>query len=168
MSSASPFRINVSDLVTHPGRDRRVSIDEGVDFAVELARSDPDRHLKADLELRAVSGGVMVQGKAEHGILLTCYRCLTEWPDTQLFTVRELVETIEDDDADYVLMGDEIDLEPILRDQATLELPLLPLCRNDCRGLCAICGADLNTGACSGHDDEIDSPFASLRELLEP
>ncbi len=165
---SSPFLTNVADLRARVGRSRRVVIETPVEYGVELARTDPDRALVAEFELRSISGGILVQGDVAYPLTLTCYRCLTERTTDETLRVRELIESVPDDDADYVLDGDEVDLEPIVRDHVVLALPLLPLCRPDCRGLCGICGADLNTAACSGHDDEADSPFASLRELLEP
>jgi uncharacterized protein len=52
------------------------------------------------------------------------------------------------DEDTYPLEGDQLDLRPLVRDALLLELPLAPLCRDDCRGLCAQCGADLNAGPC--------------------
>ncbi len=57
---------------------------------------------------------------------------------------------------------------PIIRDEVSLALPLVPLCKKDCLGLCPTCGTDLNTAPCSGHADESDSPFSALQQLLEP
>lgn len=166
--SPSPFLVNVADLRAHPGRSRRVVIETPVEYGIELASTDPEGDLVATLDLRSITGGLMVHGDITYPLRLTCYRCLAERSEVGTVRVRELIESVPDDDADYVLEGDDVDLEPVVRDQVTLSLPLLPLCREECRGLCAVCGADLNRGACSGHDDESDSPFASLRELLEP
>ena len=52
------------------------------------------------------------------------------------------------DEDTYPLEGDQLDLRPLVRDALLLEPPLAPLCRDDCRGLCADCGADLNLGPC--------------------
>jgi uncharacterized protein len=74
-----------------------------------------------------------------------------------------------EDDA-YRVGGTEIDLEPMLRDALTLALPLNPVCREDCAGLCAHCGKDLNEGACDCVEDTTDprwEALASLRAKLE-
>jgi uncharacterized protein len=73
-----------------------------------------------------------------------------------------------DEDRLPIERGGHIDLEPVVRDEVGLALPLVPLCREDCLGLCPTCGTDLNTAPCSGHADEIESPFSALRQLLEP
>jgi len=120
--------------------------------------------VSAELTLEGTSGGVFAKGRAEAVVRYTCNRCLVEWCESVAVNVAELLG----DDGDYPLDGVEVDLEAPLRDAVVLALPLLPLCRPDCRGLCTTCGADLNTGSCPGHDDEPASPFAVLRHLLEP
>ncbi len=163
----SPFVVDVSDLLAHTGQERRRRIEIPVDYRVEQARTDPELPITADLVLRSIPGGIMVEGDVAAPTLLTCYRCLTEWAEEQHGRVRELYGDDPDDDGDYHVAGDAVDLEPMLRDQVTLDLPLLPLCRPDCAGLCPTCGADLNTDACPGHEDASSSPFAGLRDLLE-
>lgn len=64
--------------------------------------------------------------------------------------------------------GRELDLGPFLREVVTLALPVQPLCREDCRGLCPRCGADRNSGDCGCEEAKPDSPFAALRVLRRP
>lgn len=61
--------------------------------------------------------------------------------------------------------GDEVDLGPLLRERLLLDLPTLPLCRADCRGLCSQCGADLNRGRCACPAAPGDPRLAVLRGL---
>ena len=61
--------------------------------------------------------------------------------------------------------GEEIDVSPMLRERMLLALPTLPLCREDCRGLCAQCGSDLNAGPCGCPRAAGDPRFAVLRNL---
>jgi uncharacterized protein len=161
----SPFRLVVSDLVHEPGRRRAAQVEAVVAWALESARVDPEVPLRADLVLEGISGGMMVRGTVAVTARLTCRRCLTEWPEPLTVEVFEIVGG--DPESEYRLAGDEADLEPPLRDAVLLALPLRPLCRPDCRGLCAVCGADLNSGPCPGHEDEPGAAFAPLRDLLE-
>ena len=167
MPPASPFRFGVSDLLSHTGVERRERIETVVDWSVELARTATAVPLIADLMLYAIPGGLMVQGEVTAPVAERCYRCTTETERTLTVPVRQLVAPAGEEEADYTLCGDEVDTEPILRDEVLLAVPDLPMCREDCAGLCPACGADLNTGSCSGHDDEPVSPFAGLRDLLE-
>ena len=61
--------------------------------------------------------------------------------------------------------GEEIDLTEGIQEQVVLNLPMRPLCREDCKGLCAACGADLNLGECNCRRQPPDGPFAALRHL---
>ena len=166
MPHASPFVFTVSDLLRRAGEEREERVEAVVDYGIELSRVSPDKPLVAEVMMRSISGGIMVEGTAAFDAVHRCHRCLTEWTEAVTARVGQLV-TASDADSDYSLSADVIDLEPLIRDESTLALPLVPTCRDDCAGLCPICGADLNTGACSGHDEEPASPFAGLRDLLE-
>lgn len=163
----SPFQFVVSDLMRTTGAERSVEVQEGVDYHIEMARVAAEPPLYAEVSLRSISGGIMVDGTIDYEVELTCHRCLTTWTEPESRRVRQLVEPPGSADAEYQLAGDILDLEPIIRDEATLGLPLASLCRPDCAGLCPTCGADLNTDACPGHVEDIASPFAGLRDLLE-
>ena len=161
-----PLRLLVSDLLRDTGHRRAVELEARVDWALELSRVDAGVPLQARLVLEGTSGGIVARGRVTAAIRHTCRRCLTEWAEPLEVDFLEVLGT--DPEAEYRLHGDEADLEPPLRDAVLLALPLRPVCRPDCRGLCAVCGADLNTGPCSGHDEAPGSPFAPLRDLLQP
>ena len=104
-------------------------------------------------------------GVAVATVAHTCNRCLTAFEDQE--TVRIADDFVTEEGAEYRVVADEIDIEPMLRDEIMLAVPLIPVCRPGCRGLCPECGTDLNTGACSGHESESVSPFAELRSLFD-
>ena len=161
-----PLRLLVSDLLREPGHRRHVDLEAPVEWALELSRVEPTVPLRAALMLEGILGGILVRGRVSVTVRNTCRRCLTEW--TEPLSVDVLEVMAGDPDAEYRLQRDEADLEPPLRDAVLLALPLRPLCRPDCRGLCAVCGGDLNTGSCPGHGEAAGHPFASLRDLLQP
>ncbi|HET7523328.1 MAG TPA: DUF177 domain-containing protein [Acidimicrobiales bacterium] len=72
----------------------------------------------------------------------------------------------DEDEETYPLKGELLDLQPLVRDALLLELPLAPLCSEDCQGLCATCGADLNDGPCSCEHAPADPRWAAL-DLLK-
>ncbi|NQV07809.1 DUF177 domain-containing protein [bacterium] len=160
-----PFFVSVADLLAQLGRRRDVSVGAPADWSIELSRLVADSGLSAELTLEGTSGGVFASGVIYTTVRHTCHRCLVEWEEEFELPFSEM---IGGEGVEYPLVGDEIDLEIPFRDTVILALPLLPTCRSACQGLCAACGADLNSGACPGHDDEPDTPFAALRELLEP
>jgi uncharacterized protein len=164
MVRESAFRFPVADLLAHVGDRRNVACDAPIDWGLDLSRVGP--RLTADLVLESASGGIVVRGPVTTLLANTCHRCLKEWQEPLVVEILEALG-VDDDPDGYRLYGDLADLEPVLRDAVLLAVPLLPTCGPDCRGLCAVCGADLNGTSCPGHDDEPDSPFAPLRGLLD-
>jgi uncharacterized protein len=59
-----------------------------------------------------------------------------------------------------------IDLAPLIREFALLEIPISPICKPDCKGLCPVCGENLNETDCGHRPESNDSPFAVLKDLL--
>lgn len=164
MERGSPFRFSVSDLLANPGSRRRVAVDAAIDWPLELSVAGPEIH--AEVTLQEAAGGILVRGEASTTAHHSCHRCLTEWDENLKVSIGEAMGMGDDEDG-YPILGEVIDLEAPLRDAVLLEITPVPTCRPDCLGLCAECGADLNGGPCPGHDEEPDSPFASLRGLLE-
>ncbi len=116
--------------------------------------------LSPDLELQDFSGvvrisrtpqGLVVQADFKGTSTMECVRCLVEFQqplhaqfsELYAFNSRSVSESglIVPDDGN-------IDLAPLVREYMLLEVPIRPLCRPDCKGLCIICGADLNTEPC--------------------
>ena len=74
-------------------------------------------------------------------------------------------EIEEDDLTTAFYRNDEIDLEQLMREQFYLALPMKPLCADDCKGLCAICGTNRNRGSCECTEAWDDPRLAALKEL---
>ena len=130
-------------------------------LGVELVSVPEGAELELDIQLERVTEGVLVTGTVRAPLVGECARCLdlfasaTEVRFTELFT-----HEAADDDADgYQMDGDLLDLGPALRDALVLELPLAPLCAEDCPGLCSECGIRLaDAGAGHGHADAGTDP----------
>jgi uncharacterized protein len=122
-----------------------------------------------DVQMEAVSEGVLVTATARAEVSGECARCLE--PISQPVDVRlqELFAYSADDGPDdaegYSLLGDLLDLEPALHDALVLALPLAPLCQEDCPGLCIECGVQLaQAGPGHGHAPAIDPRWAGLQQ----
>jgi len=126
--------------------------------------------LVLDLRLESVSEGVLVSGTAQVALSGECARCLEPLTESLEVDVQQLFvypghENEADDDEIGRLVDDYIDLEPLLRDAVVLALPLAPVCRDDCPGLCPDCGARFaEVGPDHGHD-EVDPRWAALRAM---
>lgn len=109
------------------------------------------RDLKSLVRVSRTHEGLLLQVNAEGEVQTTCVRCLedfflpvkTSFEELYQFPSRHREET------DLTLPTDGyIDLAPLYRDYFFLEIPIKRLCRPDCKGLCVICGANLNEGPC--------------------
>jgi uncharacterized protein len=162
---------SVADLLGRPGEYRDFSVDpelQGV--GTSLARLT-EKPIHGDLKAESVVEGILVTGAVSGHLDLNCARCLRPFDGDVDLDLLELFvlpghEASEDEDA-YRVTGKEIHLEPMLRDAITLALPLNPLCREDCAGLCAQCGRDLNEGACDCYTDEVDPRWAELASIKD-
>ncbi len=162
----SPFLLNVADLVARDASSRPEVVEAPVDWTVDLVRILPDPPMRADLLLHPVSNGVAVTGTVEFTTEDTCMRCLTVTETQRTVTIGALFDR-SDDDETYPLDGHEIDVEQMLRDEALLSLPIAPSCGDDCPGVVTTPETDLNTDS-SDSDGDTRSPFAVLKDLLEP
>jgi uncharacterized protein len=125
-----------------------------------------------DLRFQAVSEGVLVTGSAVAPLTGECARCLDPLTSSIEVSFQELYRYLPDPDEDGAdgenrnLDGDFLDLEPAFRDAVVLALPLSPLCRDDCPGLCVECGAKLaEAGPDHGHGDKVDPRWGILAKL---
>lgn len=126
-----------------------------------------------DLRLESVSEGVLVTGTVSGETEGQCARCLEPVDGTVNIFLTELFaypnsETEQTTDADEVarIADDRIDIEQAVIDAVGLELPLSPLCADDCEGLCSECGVRLATAEAGHGHDLIDPRWAGLANKL--
>ncbi len=166
-SPRHPFRINVGFIIHE-------EVGYSADFPFEFERVN----IGDDLVLHDFSGLVNV-GRTPQGLLVTgdftgatsleCARCLKTFDQQLRWNMTELYAFNEKSISESGLIVPEdakIDLEPLIRDYALLEIPISPLCQPDCKGLCPVCGQDLNVRDCGHRPHEDESPFSSLKKLL--
>ena len=116
-------------------------------------------------------------GRVRTELELTCSRCIETYrfPIDAEFDQRYLPSSaassvaeseVEDDDLETsYYRNEQIDLGELMREQFYLALPMKPLCREDCKGLCAQCGTNLNTGTCDCAPVWEDPRFAALKAI---
>lgn len=137
-------------------------------------------NLRGAIRLTRLRGELLLQGWLEGQVILECSRCLEPYaqllhmdmevefrPSVTILAEDESAELAEEEDGVYFLDGHHIlDLQEPIREQVILNLPMQPLCRPDCAGLCPICGEDRNKGLCPGHPEQVDERMAALAALL--
>jgi len=122
------------------------------------------------------SGDEMVfQGKVSTLIEAECARCLELFEKRISSKVQFVVQFMDvggpedTGDDDFVVLPkttEDYDISDRVRETIILELPYKPLCKVDCRGLCPMCGADLNETDCGCTQDKTDERWDALRELF--
>lgn len=162
------FVVNVADLLNRPAARRRehlpapVEAMRVVDTAVAAGTM-----ATVDAVLEWVSDGILATGTVSADWTGQCRRCLKPVEGRAEAKFQELFEPQAREGETFPLLGDRIDLGPLVRETLLLELPLAPLCTEDCAGLCPTCGADLNAGPCGCEPEVKDPRWAALDGLLE-
>ncbi|MGE9693881.1 MULTISPECIES: YceD family protein [unclassified Streptomyces] len=163
----------LSRTVQAPGGDNVFGI-------ADVIAIPADSPVEIDLRLESVMDGVLVTGTARAHAEGECVRCLEPLEREltadfqEMFSYPEAeerhrrmagVEADSDEDESITPLEDGMfDLEPVLRDAVVLSLPMQPVCREDCPGLCAVCGARLADDP-EHHHDAVDARWAALQGL---
>lgn len=164
----SRLRFNFGFLLeANLGESREIELDYPTIRVAEDLILTP---LKGVIKVSRTSEGIYIEGKLETAVAVECVRCLTEF---------SLPVSVQLDDLFYYppftapegefTVGENgfIDLSPLVRELSLLEVPMQPICREDCQGLCQECGANLNEGDCGCQDDDVDPRLAILSNLLD-
>lgn len=115
------------------------------------------------------AGALVLEGTASSLLDLSCDRCGKAFSREKVVELNCLLATeLEDEEHDeiYLIQGNEVDLEEVAGTAFILAMDTKNLCSDNCKGLCAKCGADLNNGPC-GCRPEVDPRLAALAQLLD-
>jgi uncharacterized protein len=168
-----PLVVDTRELGRRPGsmRPLRRQVPAPERLGGELIGVPVGTDVDLDLRLESVMEGVLVSGTATAPLTGECGRCLEPVSDTLTVDLQELYAYTDSDDQDEDVSrmeGDLLDLEPALRDAVVLALPLTPLCREDCAGLCVECGERLDDLPADHAHDAPDPRWAALQSALDP
>jgi uncharacterized protein len=170
---SSEYLVPVAQLLRDVPSQIEVSFEAPFDGQHEFALRGPaetdvfpEAPVRVALRLESFSGGLWAKGTVSapwHGI---CRRCSTPVLGVSEVAVRErfVDERAPGDEEAYLVENDFVDLTPLVHDAILLELPLAPLCREDCQGLCPYCGIDRNEASCDCQVP-VDSRWATLDGL---
>jgi len=172
------MQFNVAQLLGGlVGTTRQYTLD------VDIADLDPElvttRPLTGQLRFLRTAEGVLVQGTLTTQVQMPCARCTRdlvvdvavdlEEEFLALVDLRTGLPTHIPADSDAFLIDEQniLDLSEAVRQYLLLALPMQPLCRFDCAGLCVRCGHDLNDGPCGCPPEPLDERWTALAQLLE-
>ena len=170
----SPFVLDTREVGRRPGTlriwRRRLPSPEALGTDVIGVRAGQE--LDLDLRLESVSEGVLVTGTIATVLQGECGRCLDPVADDLVVDVCELfaypdsvTDATTEEDEVHRIVGDSLDLEPMVRDGIVLGLPSTLLCRTDCAGLCVDCGQRLDELPADHAHHQIDPRWAALASV---
>lgn len=128
----------------------------------------PEAILSGELTLQNLESRVLASGTLRAAGTAECARCLAAFPlewevPVELMVLRDTHSDERESETLLIMQRDgEVDLTEALRESAALAYPQTTICREECRGLCATCGADLNDGPCGCVEEPADPRWAGL------
>lgn len=168
--------VNLTDVFTNEGQvqERTVSYDADTfhsPFGIFSIKE------KSPVALRLSNIGqskALVQGTAKITFALACDRCLRDVDytfdlsfDTVVISPDYTGEDAEEEAASELMEGYHLNVDELIKNELLLDWPMKVLCREDCKGICKICGKNLNDGEC-GCDDFVPDPrMAAIRDLFD-
>ncbi|MCL6457120.1 MAG: DUF177 domain-containing protein [Gorillibacterium sp.] len=165
------MHINIKNLVT---KEQTAQLHESMDLSdllgdrVDLVAFGT---LEADLQVVSELGIVEVVGFLTLPVTLLCSRCLNQVQQTLTIRFRERftkVATEDNDDSDlHIVKEDPVDLKPFVEEAVWMALPYIPLCSEDCKGICPDCGVNRNEQDCSCKQEKLDPRLAGLADLFK-
>lgn len=167
----NPLRLDVSYLAKgSPGTYK--------EFDFNFAQLTlPDEFLLVDIRgkitVSVTEDGVVAEGNIDALTELSCSRCLDPyWQPvkidfTEIFSSHPVDYAANDLGEQQLPSDGSIDLTPLIRDYAALDIPIRQICKEECKGLCPTCGVNLNQEDCGHKQEYIDPRMEGLRALLE-
>lgn len=167
-NTRASLRLNVGFI-------RNQSVGYSRDFPIDL----PSVFLKPDLKLYNLVGnalvtrtahGLLVQAKLSAQVSAECARCLNDFSQPLEAEFTELYAFTPNSATESGLLLPEtgiIDIGPIVREEMLLAIPISPICSPDCKGLCPVCGENLNETVCNHEDESFDPRLSVLKTLLD-
>ncbi len=166
--------LDVEQLKKDKGRRMRVSFEETLPpIAAEGGKINRTKPARFELLLTNIGNAITVEGTINVEFAVRCDRCLKEFTcsmaagfaETYYDAAQPPPGGAEEDWIPY--SGDSIDITPEAKSAITVNLPMRFICLEDCRGLCPVCGTDLNKEQCKCNRDQVDPRLAKLQELLK-
>lgn len=169
------MKINIVDIYKDIGAFR--NIEDEVDIFLEKDGEDgnPQKVLFKG-SISNVGETFLLRGTLNAKVALCCVRCLSMFPFEEETSIEEEYteqtqpyssEMQWNTDELNVFSGYTIDISDVLRDTLLIHLPMRPVCKEGCAGLCQTCGKNLNEDACACPKDAVDPRFTKLKSLLE-
>lgn len=162
-----PFVLPVRDITHRPGEMREHSFevpapDRWGEGLVSVAQGE---QVAIDVRLESVHEGILASGDIDTEYTGVCSRCLTDIAEALEVEFQELFAYPGEEEADFEVQDDHVDLETLVREAVVLSLPFQPVCQPDCPGLDPVTGERLAESAGSQQSEPVDPRWAALQDF---
>ncbi|NLV21364.1 MAG: DUF177 domain-containing protein [Syntrophomonadaceae bacterium] len=166
------MRINLARLKLRPQQSEKFYLEEqGNNVYLQGTGCTFLDKIAVELQVENTGRMFLARGNIKTVLGLPCSRCLRDTStaidtDIELTMARAgLAGKPDADDETIIFHGDMVDLSIPVHEAVFMAIPIIPLCRPECKGLCPVCGKDLNQGTCSCSQKEIDPRWEKLKNL---
>ena len=170
------MQIALNDVLKDDGKILRVDADFGPDtFEMKLGKYPITRKTPVSLVLtNKGKRNLLIQGRMDLTILIPCGRCLEEVPvEFELDFEKKIDMNITEeerrealDECAYI-HGYDLDVDELVYSEILVNWPLRVLCKEDCKGICSRCGANLNQGSCDCDTADLDPRMAVISDIFK-
>ena len=168
------MKIDISKIVTSINSEKTVTAElELNEFQSRLGEFPITK--KSPVELRIANHEdkeLSIKGEVDLEAQIPCGRCLTNVKTPVHFTIDKTLQRNGDvlvdeemEETDY-LIGFELDVERLVYAEILVNWPMKVLCKDDCKGICRVCGKNLNKGACTCQRTELDPRMAAIQDVF--
>jgi uncharacterized protein len=164
-----PFVVPARDIVRHPGemREHQFSVTLKDQWGEGIVAYEAGSRIDLDVRLESVHEGILVSGTADAVYTGVCGRCLIDISEPVEVEFQELFAYPGEEETDFEVQDDHVDLETLVRDAAVLSLPFQPVCQPDCPGLDPITGERLTVSTGAESAAPIDPRWSALQQITD-
>ena len=167
--------IDLSKLLTHEGKQQQVEIlPSGDTFSCELGEFSYGENEPVMLTIKHKENQILsIRAEGQVAVWIPCSRCLepvlVSCPvdyDEEIDMKLSEEERIEALDESSFIQNKELDTDKLLHNEILINWPMRVLCKEDCKGICSICGKNLNHGTCDCDHTDLDPRMAQIRDIF--
>lgn len=164
-----PFVLPVRDIVRRPGemREHAFTVALAEQWGEGIVSLEAGSELALDVRLESVHEGILVSGTADGEYTGVCGRCLIDISQPVEVEFQELFAYPGEEETDFEVQDDHVDLETLVRDAAVLSLPFQPVCQPDCPGLDPNTGERLTASTGAEQVAPIDPRWSALQQITD-
>ena len=163
------MRLDLRDIINTPDAEKSFELQVDLSDLDFFGRKPITQPVQAEGRVTNHAGALVLEGTIRSVLDLACDRCGKEFSREKVVELDSLVaHELEDDDNDEIILleGTALDLDEVVTTAYILAMDTRNLCSDDCKGLCAKCGVDLNVETCRCKPD-VDPRLAALAQLLD-